>query len=175
MNIKEPGPHLDHMLRQTRQHHVQLSSMADLKANILMTIASVVITLSIHQTMDPDLRWTALILILFSLITILLAAYSVMPKIPFRLREKIPREELDFPFNLHFFGDFTQMKYNDYVTSMESLMNNPSEAYESMVREIYTLGEYLAKEKYRYIRLAYISFIAGLILSGVTLLITGLF
>lgn len=30
MKINNPGGHLDQMLRQTRAHHVQLSSMADI-------------------------------------------------------------------------------------------------------------------------------------------------
>ena len=32
MKIEHPGAHLDHLMRQTRSHHEELSSMADLKA-----------------------------------------------------------------------------------------------------------------------------------------------
>ena len=39
MTIHQPGAHLDHMIRQTRIHHVQLSSMADIKANMLLTVS----------------------------------------------------------------------------------------------------------------------------------------
>jgi hypothetical protein len=46
MEIKQGGSHLDHLVRQTRMHHTQLSSMADMKANMLLTITSVVITLA---------------------------------------------------------------------------------------------------------------------------------
>jgi hypothetical protein len=44
MEITQHGSHLDHMLNQTRLHHAQISAMADIKANILMTIYAVVIT-----------------------------------------------------------------------------------------------------------------------------------
>jgi hypothetical protein len=41
MEIRQPAVHLDHMIRQTRAHHVQLSSMADMKANMMLTYLSV--------------------------------------------------------------------------------------------------------------------------------------
>ena len=65
MNIVKPGAHMDHMLRTTRLHHVQLSNMADLKANMMLTISSVLITLSVPYTMKPELKWAAMILIAY--------------------------------------------------------------------------------------------------------------
>ena len=37
---------IDHMLRTTQQHHVQLSFMADQKANIIIAFSSVLLTIS---------------------------------------------------------------------------------------------------------------------------------
>ena len=62
-----PGTHLDHLLRQTRMHHVQLSAMADVKANIMLTLAAVVTTFSIGYLNDPLLRWPVVVLIFFIL------------------------------------------------------------------------------------------------------------
>ena len=56
MNIHHVGAHLDQLLRQTRQHHVQLSSMADLKANLLLTMSSLVMTLSAPLLLQERLR-----------------------------------------------------------------------------------------------------------------------
>jgi len=173
MKIRQPGAHLDHLLRQTRSHHVQLSSMADLKANILMTLASVVITLSVGKVVEPELKWTALVLMFFSFLTIVLAAYSVMPKIPFSLGKKPLKSKSSAAFNLLFFGDFAGMGYDEFESEMETVLNDDSKTYEVQVKEIYTLGTYLAKKKYRYIRLAYIAFISGLFLSGIILLFSG--
>lgn len=44
MEITQQSSHLDHMLNQTYLHHAQISAMADIKANILMTIYAEVIT-----------------------------------------------------------------------------------------------------------------------------------
>jgi len=45
MQIEQPGGHLDQMLRQTRGNLIQLSSMADVKSSMLLTLSSVVLTL----------------------------------------------------------------------------------------------------------------------------------
>ena len=107
MKIDHPGSHLDHMLRQTRLHHVQLSSMADLKANMLLTMSSVVITLAVPHILKPAFRWPLVLLIAFCLATIFLAAYAVMPKLPWSRRGQ-PLPDLNSPgFNLLFFADFS--------------------------------------------------------------------
>ncbi len=57
MELSGPGSHLDHFIRQTRVHHVQLSSMADVKANMMLTISALIITFSIGHLTNPRLRW----------------------------------------------------------------------------------------------------------------------
>jgi hypothetical protein len=80
MEIRQPSTHLDHMIRQTRAHHVQLSSMADMKANMMLTVAALLIPLSIRFLDDPRLQPAALTMIGFCILTVLLAAYAAMPK-----------------------------------------------------------------------------------------------
>lgn len=174
MEIKQPGGHLDQMLRQTRNHHVQLSTMADTKANMLLTISSVTMTLSIGHLNEPGIKWPAVILICSCLVTIILAAYAVMPKLPvIHLNDEKPNVK-DPHFNLLFFGDFTGLEYKDFAKAMEEMMNDPSQMYEMQVREVYTLGKFLAAKKYRFVRMAYLSYISGLLLA-VTLLLMGAF
>ena len=171
MKITATGNEVNYLLQQTRAHHAQLSSMADLKANMLLTMASIVVTLAAPQAMKAGSQLPLLVLIGFSLLTILLAAYAVMPKVPFRPGANHPPVNLQDPrFNLLFFGDFTSLTYAQFETEMERVMNDPSLTYEAQVREIYTLGCYLAHKKYRYLRLAYTTFIVGLFTS-VTLVV----
>ena len=173
MTIHQPGAHLDHMLRQTRIHHVQLSTMADIKANMLLTVASLVATLAAPNLMNPALRWPVLVLMLFCLITIVLAIYAVMPRFSGhagggRGRDRSPM------FNLLFFGDFVQMPYGEFAEAMEKVLNDPSQLYEAQVREIYALGTFLANKKYRFLRLAYLTFLIGLLSSAATFAISAL-
>lgn len=163
------------MLRQTRNHHVQLSTMADTKANMLLTISSVTMTLSIGHLNEPAIKWPVAILICSCLVTIVLAAYAVMPKLPvIHLGEEKPKVK-DAQFNLLFFGDFTGLEYKDFAEAMEEMMNDPSQVYEMQVREVYTLGKFLATKKYRFVRMAYLSYISGLLLSVTILLIRAFF
>jgi hypothetical protein len=172
MKINTPGNEINYLLQQTRVHHMQLSTMADLKANMLLTMASIVVTLAAPQVMKAGSQLPLVVLIGFSLATILLAAYAVMPKLSFSGREATPADVKSPQFNLLFFGDFTGMSYAQFETEMERVMNDPSRVYQAQVREIYTLGTFLARKKYRFLRLAYTTFILGLFASIVTLLMT---
>jgi Pycsar effector protein len=52
-------------------------------------------------------------------------------------------------------------------------MNDPSLTYEVQIKELYTLGMFLAKKKYRFLRLAYIAFIFGAFASAIVGLFSG--
>jgi hypothetical protein len=160
MKIHQPGGHLDQMMRQTRGNLIQLSSMADMKSSMLLTLSSVVITLSGRYIGDPRLGTAAVVLGSFCLLTVALATYAAMPKVPLVGRDHVDVSDADF--NLFFFGDFVRMDYGSFQHAMEGVMNDPSRTYEMQVREVYTLGRFLAERKYRYLRLAYLAFIVGL-------------
>jgi hypothetical protein len=172
MKVNNPGNEINYLLQQTRVHHMQLSSMADLKANMLLTMASIVVTLAAPQVMKAGSQVPLLVLMGFSLVTILLAAYAVMPKISITGTHTPPPDMNSPHFNLLFFGDFTCLSYEQFEAEMEKVINSPSAVYQAQVREIYTLGLFLAQKKYRYLRLAYATFISGLFASFITLLLT---
>jgi hypothetical protein len=76
----------DCLLRTMQQHHVQLSTMADTKANIIITMSSIVLTLVLGRLDDPLLRTASLTLAGFTLLALLLAVLAVLPKYrPLRL------------------------------------------------------------------------------------------
>lgn len=165
MKIQQAGSHLDHMLRQTRIHHVQLSMMADVKANGLMTIAAITLTFSAPFIVREQFRFAVIALMISSLLTIVLAIFAVMPGTPLRIK-KTARPDVRHPkFNLLFFGSFVAMEYEQFAAAMEEMMNDPSKTYEAQVREIYTLGVFLAVKKYRFLRFAYLVFGIGLFTS----------
>ena len=174
MKVEEAGSHLDHLLRQTRMHHMELSSMADVKANILLTMSSVVMTLSLRYINDPELKVATLILMVFCLTTIVLATYAVMPHLPFSLKPGNHPDVKSPGFNVLFFGDFARLRYAEFEAAMEEILATPSETYGAQVREIYLLGTFLARKKYRFVRLAYLAFIAGFLTSGSVILVTAI-
>ena len=166
-HIDQPGGHLDQMVRQTRAHHVSLSSLADLKASMLLTTAALVVPLTLRLTAREDLRTAGFVMIAGCLLTVLLAGYGTMPKFgPSKAKRKEGR------LDLLFFGDLGDLEYDEYLERMQAVMNDPSRVYEMQLFELYKLGQYLERAKYRYIRFAYIAFIGGVIASSVTWMIT---
>jgi len=170
MNVTEPSAYFDQLVRQTRQHHMQLSAMADIKANILLTVSSLMLTFCIPFLAKPMLQWPALVMIVFCSFTALSSIMTLIPKLP-RSRNVDKSNPM---FNLLFFGSFADLDYDDYLQEMGRAANNPSLAYELMAKEIYQLGRYLAHQKFYYLRLGYQLFLVGLFCAGATFLIVEL-
>ncbi len=154
----------DTLLRTMQMHHVQLSSMADTKANIIITMSSIVLTLVLGRLTDPVLRTASLTLAAFTLLALLLAVLAVLPKYrPLKLvDDKIPAQ-----FNLLFFGHFAELPRERFLAEIAGALKSDGSVYETMARDTYALGWYLAHHKYRYLRLSYIFFLAGFLLACV--------
>jgi hypothetical protein len=73
------------------------------------------------------------------------------------------------PGHILFFGNFLHMEYEAYWAKMQHIIDEPERVYEAQVREIYELGTYLGHNKFRYIRIAYQSFLLGILSSAVVL------
>ncbi len=154
----------DVMLRTAQQHHVALSSMADTKANIIITVSSIVLTLSLGKLDQVELRDSVLTLTFFTLMALLLAVLAVLPKYrPLRLTTT----ELPANFNLLFFGHFAELPRERYLAEIARTLNPGGSIYEAMANDVYSLGTYLAHHKYRYLRGSYLSFLTGFILASV--------
>jgi hypothetical protein len=155
----------DAILRTTQQHHVALSSMADTKASIIITVSSIVLTISIGRMGEPALRASVLTLTGFTLAALLLAILAVLPKYrPLRLKQGQP---LPPHFNLLFFGHFSELDEQRYLREMADRLKADGSVYRTMAIDIYSLGSYLAHHKYRYLRLSYICFLIGFVSSVV--------
>jgi len=163
MHIQEPRQQLDHLLRQTRMNLVVYSQMADTKANILLSLSSVLLSISLARISDPRFTATIVALVGFLLITIFLALMTVIPRVHGFLHRKYSVHDPNY--SPLFFGDYVDIPYEAYARDMEEIMNDSDRSYEVMVKEIYHAGVYLVKNKYLYIRAGYMFFFAGLIVS----------
>lgn len=151
----------DNLLRTAQQHHVALSSMADTKANIIITVSSIVLTISMGHINDPALRPSVIVLGVFTLLALLLAILAVLPKYrPLRLREG---EALPPHFNLMFFGHFSELARERYLVEMARALTPDGSPYHAWSNDIYSLGTYLRRYKYRYLRYSYLFFLGGFV------------
>lgn len=153
----------DNLLRTAQQHHVALSSMADTKANIVITMSSIVLTLTLSRLNDPELRVAALILAAFTLIALLLAILAVLPK--YRPPKLNADGSLPAGFNLLFFGHFGVLERERYLREVADALARDGSPYATWAADIYSLGVYLAHHKYRYLRWSYLFFLAGFVLA----------
>jgi hypothetical protein len=154
----------DNMLRTAQQHHVALSTMADTKANIIITVSSIVLTLSMGRVDQPEIRSGVLTLTVFTLLALLLAILAVLPKYrPLHLKTT----ELPPGFNLLFFGHFAELPRERYLAEVARSLQPDGSVYAAVANDIYSLGTYLAHHKYRYLRLSYLCFLTGFIAASV--------
>jgi hypothetical protein len=156
-----PRASVDSLLRTAQQHHVQLSLMADTKASILITISSIVLTISLSRSGDPQLRPALLTLAAACLISLMLAIVAVLPTFAgprANSRRRMTR-------NILFFGHFASMSEQEYLAAMERILSSDALIYETAVRDIHSLGVYLYRKKYRFLRFAYVALFGGFILA----------
>lgn len=155
------------MLRLTSTNHIQLSEMADNKANILISVNAIIISLILSVLLrklstDPYLTIPAIIFLATSVATIIVAILATRPKLSAGTfaEEDVQNKKT----NLLFFGNFHKMPMENYENAMRTMMNDPDYLYSSIIQDIYNLGAVLGK-KYRLIRIAYNLFMFGIIIS----------
>ncbi len=164
-NVPQRG--IETMFRTAIKNHMDLSAMADSKANIMLSINALVLSIIISSLFskfdkNPQLIFPTIFMLIVCLTTIVMATLSTRPKITVG---KFTVEDVkNKRANLLFFGNFHEMNINDYEWGMKELMKDGDYLYGSMIRDLHSLGVVLNK-KYRYLRLTYIIFMYGMIIS----------
>jgi predicted metal-dependent HD superfamily phosphohydrolase len=156
------------MLRLTSENHMRLSEMADNKANILISVNAIIISLILSVLIrkievDKYLAIPTFIFLATALTTIVISILATRPKIT---EGKFTREDvLNRKTNLLFFGNFFKTGLEDYKWGMSTMMRDPNYLYGTLVDDIYYLGIVLGR-KYRLVRIAYNVFMIGIIISA---------
>jgi predicted metal-dependent HD superfamily phosphohydrolase len=167
-----PDRGIETMFRTTLENHINLSGMADTKANIMISINTIILSIVVSVLFRkleefPHLVVPTLMLVLTCLFAIVMAILATRPNIA---EGKFTREDiLNKKTNLLFFGNFHNMQLKDYEWGMREMMKDYDYLYGSMIKDIYFLGKVLAK-KYKFIRLSYTIFMFGFVASNVTFL-----
>ncbi len=155
----------DYSIMAAQRHHVQLSQMADAKANIIITVSSIVLTISMGRVNDPELRSSMMTLACFTLVALLLAILAVLPKYrPLRLDDS---KSLPDYFNIMFFGHFAELPRDEFCRLWADALRTDAAVYENLTNDLYSIGTYLARHKYRYLRFSYVFFLTGFVVAAV--------
>lgn len=167
--IQQPDRGVDTLFRVTLNNHTRLSDIADSKANILLSVNAIVISIAL-STLVPKLGspkneyllLPSIVMLLSSVVSIVFAILATKPNVTY---ESFNEEDVkNKKVNLLFFGNFYQMSLNAYEEAMEELMKDRDYVYTSLTRDLYYLGKVLER-KYRLLSITYTIFMIGTILS----------
>lgn len=164
--IPERG--IETMFRTTYRNHINLSSIADSKANIMISVNAILLSIllsfvSTRLQTDPRLLVPTTSLVATCLVAMVFAILSARPKVTsqtFTVDEVRRSPEA----NILFFGNFTNMPLHEFTVGVRELMKDSDLLYDNMISDIYSLGQVLQR-KYRLLWISYSAFMAGVILS----------
>lgn len=157
---------IERLLRVTAGTDHRLSDMADNKAQILITVNSIILSAVISLVLGrlKDVQYLVLptfILLATSLVTLVLAILATRPSLP--KGRFTPSDITDKKVNLLFFGNFYRMKMKEYSAGMTQTLGDDEYLYQSLIKDEYAQGVVLGR-KYRLLRAAYNVFMFGLII-----------
>lgn len=172
---EKPDRAVDTLFRVTLNNHTTLSGIADSKANILLSVNAIIISIALSilipkldSPKNVHLMIPTFIMLMSSVTTIIFAILSTRPKVTKGVfsRQDIENQKV----NLLFFGNFYKMPLEEYQWAMNEMMKDKDYLYNSMIKDLYYLGVVLEK-KYRLLRLTYNFFMIGIIVSVIAFVI----
>lgn len=170
-----PERGIETMYRVTLKNHIKLSDIADTKANILLSVSAIILSIALSTLFPkldkPDnyyLIYPTMLFLLVSVVTMIFSILSTRPKVTSGTftKEDVKNRKV----NLLFFGNFHKMKLEEFQDGMTELMNDRDYLYKSLMKDLYFLGIVLNR-KYKLLRIAYTIFMIGIIASVITFVV----
>ncbi|TDS18538.1 putative metal-dependent HD superfamily phosphohydrolase [Maribacter caenipelagi] len=164
-----PDRGIQTLYRVTLQNHLKLSDIADTKANILLSVNAIIISMALANLVpkldNPSndyLFYPTFTFIIFSVVSMVMSILATKPNIT---SGQFTEEEVTTKkVNLLFFGNFHKMKLEQYSWAMSELIKDKDYIYSSLTKDLYFLGIVLER-KYRILRWTYTVFMVGIIIS----------
>ncbi len=158
------------MFKTTLRNQIDLTNIADNKANIMLSINSLLITIGIPMLAGnlkehPSLIYPAAVLLLTCILSIVFATLATRPV---KMLGRTSTDTIDSGnSNLFFFGNFFKMERDDYMKGLMRVMQNEEIIDKSIVNDLFFLGRTLG-HKYRRLRITYEIFMVGMVLTVLT-------
>ncbi|NNM33846.1 MAG: hypothetical protein HKO53_12305 [Gemmatimonadetes bacterium] len=157
------------MFRTSYRTHLDLSALADTKANIMISINGIVMSIilaSISPKIDAN-PWLVIptsFLLIGCMASMVFAILAARPRVSSRIvtLDDVRQKRA----NILFFGNFVTLEEDDFVTGMSELLVDTEELYVNMMRDLYSLGGVLNR-KFALLRTSYTIFMWALMV-GVT-------
>ncbi|MGJ7030999.1 Pycsar system effector family protein [Niabella hirudinis] len=166
-NPKDPGRGIETMFRITSTNNQRLSDMADNKAQILITVNSIILSAIITLLLrkldaDDPLVYPTFLILATAVVTMVVGILATRPSLP---NGVFTQGEVDSKkINLLFFGNFYRMHLDEYASGMRKIMGDRDFLYDTLIKDVFSQGVVLGR-KYKLLRLAYNIFMFGIIFS----------
>ncbi len=179
--VKE-GRGIETLYRSVYDYHINLTSIADNKANMMISINTIIISIVItlfgtgftfsSQSEFASIRFVfpMAFLLLTSLLAVVFAILSARPTVTTKERYELTKKDS----SILFFGNFAQLQLKEFVDRIKELKKVREELYDSMSIDIYYLGSVLVK-KYNYLSWSYNIFMFGMVICAVGFVVIMLF
>ena len=160
--VPEDRTAVDNILRINHGNQMRLGLMADAKANIMITVTSIVFSVTVANLDNEVMRWPLLAFACGCFFSLLFAIFAIIPKTDY---PKTKNGEIDREsplFNPLFFGHFEHLPIEEYKKDYAETIMNDDKVYDALAGDIYGQGKVLALSKYKFLRRSYSCFLWGM-------------
>ena len=161
--VPEDRTAVDNILRVNHGNQMRLGLMADAKANIMITVASIVFSITIANLDNEVMKWPLLAFAFGSFFSLLFAIFAIIPNTGYPKVKGSKEIDRKSPlFNPLFFGHFAHLPIDEYKEDYAETLMTDDKVYDAMAGDIYGQGKVLALGKYKYLKWSYHSFLYGM-------------
>jgi len=171
-----PSKGIQSFFRAAYPNLISLSAIADNKANFMISINSIVLTLlvaifSVGGLSFDYVSHSAYVLpvglfVGTAILSLILAVLSVMPNNKYKGNQGLNRPQVE---NIIAYTEFAQLPMEAYEALIQQVLGSSELLYGNMSRDLYQLGCQL-QYKYKLLRFAYLSFLFGFAFSSLLLI-----
>ena len=171
--VPEDRTAVDNILRINHGNQMRLGLMADAKANIMITVSSIVFSVTIANLDNDLMKWPLLTFACGCFFTLLFAIFAIIPKTAYP-KDALGDIDRKSPFfNPLFFGHFAHLPIEEYKEDYAEKLMNDDSIYDALAGDIYGQGKVLALSKYKYLKWSYNSFLGGMSVAIIVFLMQG--
>jgi len=160
--VPEDRTAVDNILRVNHGNQMRLNMMADAKANIMITVASVVFSIAIANLDNELVKWPLLTFAFGCFFALLFAIFAIIPKTDYPKDVTGDIDRKSPLFNPLFFGHFAHLSIEEYKEDYAETLMTDDKVYDAMAGDIYGQGKVLALNKYKFLKWSYTSFLWGM-------------
>jgi len=163
LQVPENRTAVDNILRVNHGNQMRLGLMADAKANIMITVTSIVFSVTVANLDNEVIRWPLLTFAFGCFLALLFAIFAIIPNTDYPKVKGSNEIDRESPiFNPLFFGHFAHLDIDEYKEDYAKILMTDDSVYDSMSGDIFGQGKILALKKYKYLKWSYNSFLVGM-------------